>query len=687
MKFLFPAFLFALLTIAIPILIHLFSFRRYTTVYFSNVNYLKNIKKESKKKTQLKHLLMLLARILTIVCLVFAFAQPFIPSGNPENHQQTQIITVYIDNSFSMNAVSTRGQLLELARNKAFEITEAYPVGTSFRLITNDFHPRHRHLFNKEQFIQQIAEVKSSSRTVPLSVIYNRIRTGYNYPEQNPGTTTYFLSDFQTRITDLQNFVPDSLFYNYFLPLTPDIVSNLYIDSCWMETPAHKLGQEEVLNIRIINQSDEAYQNLPVRFYLNDTLKALGNFDIDPWGERLVELQFMNLSSGIQSGYAEISDYPITHDNNFYLNYTVHPELNTLAIYSNAFRGTSGIRWLRALFAGDDYVNFSEMTIENMAISRLSEFNAIFILNVNEISSGLITELWRLANNGTTVIFFPEPDGNIAGYNEFLARFSSNLIERFDTTQQRIGGIEWKHPVYAQVFRERNPEIEFPLIKGSFVFPPSVRINETPLLWFRNGAKTLSTQPVGSGNFVVFSFPFSGINEAFARDILFVPTLYSLVINSLPHQKMFYTIGSDVYAGLPDFPDSELTGWRVNLTGSIESFIPELSSSEENMLRIHLGSSFEKAGHYRIMNNEKIAGVISMNYDRRESDFRFFNYPQLKSETEKNNLKFTSVIQNQEGRFSEIFEEITNGKRMWKWFIIMALFFIATEAAIAKFWK
>ncbi|HAX95700.1 MAG TPA: hypothetical protein DCY35_04150, partial [Prolixibacteraceae bacterium] len=98
MRFLYPAFLFALFAIIIPILIHLFSFRKFTTVYFSNVNYLKNIKRESKRKSQLKHLLMLLARIMAITCLVFLFAQPYIPPDNQEQKITAGIINIYIDN-------------------------------------------------------------------------------------------------------------------------------------------------------------------------------------------------------------------------------------------------------------------------------------------------------------------------------------------------------------------------------------------------------------------------------------------------------------------------------------------------------------------------------------------------------------------------------------------------------------
>ncbi|MDO9613526.1 MAG: BatA domain-containing protein, partial [Bacteroidota bacterium] len=45
MSFLYPVFLFALLALAIPVIIHLFNFRRYKTLYFSNVTLLKLIKK------------------------------------------------------------------------------------------------------------------------------------------------------------------------------------------------------------------------------------------------------------------------------------------------------------------------------------------------------------------------------------------------------------------------------------------------------------------------------------------------------------------------------------------------------------------------------------------------------------------------------------------------------------------
>jgi hypothetical protein len=75
MQFLFPWFLAALLALAIPVVIHLFNFRRFKTVYFSNVKFLKEVKEETASRSKLKHLLVLAARMLALAFLVFAFAQ------------------------------------------------------------------------------------------------------------------------------------------------------------------------------------------------------------------------------------------------------------------------------------------------------------------------------------------------------------------------------------------------------------------------------------------------------------------------------------------------------------------------------------------------------------------------------------------------------------------------------------
>ena len=118
MNFVYPYFLYALTAIAIPIIIHLFNFRRYRKIYFTNVKFLKEIKHETQSRSQLRHLLVLLARILAITALVFAFAQPYIPVNKSVITQGGRIISIYIDNSFSMDATDAHSSLFEQAKKK-----------------------------------------------------------------------------------------------------------------------------------------------------------------------------------------------------------------------------------------------------------------------------------------------------------------------------------------------------------------------------------------------------------------------------------------------------------------------------------------------------------------------------------------------------------------------------------------
>ena len=97
MQFLYPTFLFALAALAIPIIIHLFHFRRFKKVYFTNVRFLREVKEETSARRKLRNLLVLLMRCLALAFLVFAFAQPFIPRETDVKKGE-KAISVFVDN-------------------------------------------------------------------------------------------------------------------------------------------------------------------------------------------------------------------------------------------------------------------------------------------------------------------------------------------------------------------------------------------------------------------------------------------------------------------------------------------------------------------------------------------------------------------------------------------------------------
>jgi len=216
MSFLYPYFLFALVAISIPVIIHLFNFKTYKTVYFSNIQFLKNIKQETKSKSELKHLLVLLSRILAIAALVFAFAQPYKALITNTGLQKEEIVGIYIDNSFSMDAESKYGNLLDVSKSRARAIVDAYKLSARFLLLTNDFEIKHQRLVNKEQFLDFLSDVAVSSNVRSTSEVYARMRDFLSAESltktgnKKTSNTVFFLSDFQKTSTDLNTLTNDT---------------------------------------------------------------------------------------------------------------------------------------------------------------------------------------------------------------------------------------------------------------------------------------------------------------------------------------------------------------------------------------------------------------------------------------------------------------------------------------------
>src|ERR1700749_1136274 len=174
MHFLYPAFLFTLISLAIPVLIHLFNFRRYQKVYFSNVQFLKDIQEQQSSRKNLKERLILAARLLALTFLVLAFAKPYIPGKNSANAGKQQAVSIFVDNSYSMQTLNSEGSLLDEAKRRAKEIASAYSINDSFQLLTQDFEGKHQRLLSRDEFNDAVDVIKISPQSRSLQQIVSR---------------------------------------------------------------------------------------------------------------------------------------------------------------------------------------------------------------------------------------------------------------------------------------------------------------------------------------------------------------------------------------------------------------------------------------------------------------------------------------------------------------------------------
>ena len=111
-----PIFLIGLIAVGIPIAIHLLQLRRYKKVYFSNVDALQEIQNENRRQHRLRQWLVLAMRILAVVFVVLAFCRPVIPAKETPTGPGGTAVSVYLDNSYSMECGGMDGSLMASAK-------------------------------------------------------------------------------------------------------------------------------------------------------------------------------------------------------------------------------------------------------------------------------------------------------------------------------------------------------------------------------------------------------------------------------------------------------------------------------------------------------------------------------------------------------------------------------------------
>ncbi|MBT3209377.1 MAG: hypothetical protein HN704_06075 [Bacteroidetes bacterium] len=681
MQFIYPTFLIGLSAVLIPIIIHLFNFKRFKVVYFSNVEFLKSIKQETKAKSQLKHILVLICRILFIVFLVLAFSQPYIPLSQEEKIKEQDIVSIYIDNSFSMDGQAKLGKLIDIAKNRAVSVADAFRAETKYLLLTNDFEAKHQHFVSKEKLLQNIAEIELSPTHRKISKIVLRQNdwlAANNSKEINK--SVFLISDFQKSSTDFAKLKNDTNYNIFVLPLESQDNNNLFIDSCWFEIPGRKFNQAEELFVRIKNNSDQNYQNIPMKLFLDDSLKSIASFNIESNNSEIVKLSYTNSKKGVILGRIEITDYPITYDNKFYFSYKVAEQIKILAINPELEN-----KYISTLFKDDDYFSITNNFEKSINFSSFSTFDVIIVNGLSRFSTGFVHELSNFISNGGTVVFIPDIEGDIESYNLLFNKLSINEILSIDSTKNSITFIDYDNLIYNNVFKNNNKKVSLPEIYKQFIFTKKSRSNDLSLLRSRNGNSALSSAVYAKGKIYVFSSPLDIEYSSFVTHPIFVPTFYNIALNSQISNNLYYTIGETQSVDISGLKIDNFNGLKITDFKKTIEFKPSQQSISSK--KLFIGKDIKKADNFEIYSNEKIIDGISFNYDRKESELTYFSKNELAELINAYGLNNYSIVDSKDETLTKKLSQKSRGKQLWKLFILISLLFVAIEIALLRLWK
>ncbi|MCX6250514.1 MAG: BatA domain-containing protein [Bacteroidetes bacterium] len=688
MGFANPLFLIALSALAIPVIIHLFNFRRFKKIYFTNVRFIAEIKQETRKRSQLKHLLILLMRLLAIACLVLAFAQPYLPSPMQyKKYSGKQIVSIYIDNSFSLEALASGGRLLDLAKTKAHEIADAYNPSDLFQLLTNDFEGRHQRFVNREELKTLVDEVQISPA---LHTIPEVIKKQNSMLEDVNGRnrSAYIISDFQKSTARIGSVKSDTSVAYFFIPVIAEKVNNLYIDSAWFDSPVQQPNQAVKLKVRIRNCSDESFEKLPLKLLVNNVQKGLASFSVSPRGDAIVVLPFTNNAKGIQYGTLQITDYPVTWDDNFYFSYPVNPAIPVLSI-----NGDKVNVYLDALFRNDTAFTFTNASEKQLDYSSFVHYPLIILNSIDEISSGLGQEITRYIKQGGNVVIFPSDKINTGNYKTFLSSLTLPWFSGLDTNRQRIGEVNAESRIFNDVFlKDANgkvhlPEnVDLPMVFRHYPENASIRSGTENLLKLQNGQCFLSVTGIEKGKVYLFSAPLDEKFTSFPKHSLFVPTLYKIALLSQPDIPLYYNIdaGNAINITADSLKGREV--YKISKPGTNFEIIPEMRSVGQEMVMFP-HDQIKEAGHYNVSADHTTLLGLAFNYNRIESDLTCLTPAELEKDLKQTRIRYFAVLPAKKVPLTKQIYQMSQGTALWKYFIILTLLFIAGEILLVRLLK
>ena len=672
MRLLEPYFLYAFLALAIPIIIHLFSFQKHKIVQFSNVAFLKQIRQKKSNITKLQKLLLLLTRLLLTSAIILAFSEPYI-SNNEEAIENKKIIGIYIDNSFSMNAENDKGRLIDQAKNHARNVLNAHKEYDEFIFLSNELQGKHQRILDYNNCLEAIDQTSIEAQVLEINTVINRWNS-LKQNEINTKSELFIISDLQKTSFKEEFYLKDKHFTTHLIPISSYPQGNIAIDTCNLESPNHILGEQEWLNFDISNTSNQDLENLTVKLFINGKQKALNTLSIKAQEKTSSKLSFNNHSIGIQKAYIEIKDPVIPFDNKLYFNFNVKASNKVLCIYEEHENKS-----LFALFQ-DNIFEYQSYKVGMLDLSKLNQQNLIILDGITHPTSGLINELKLYTENGGNLLIIPSSKIDREAYKNLALKLNIPEYSEYHSRNLKVAKLNTNHSIFKDVFEKQTKDTDLPNVKQYYSLKNTHFNSEEQIMSLNTNEPFISSYINGLGSVYLLCSPLNKKATNLEKHALLVPLLYNMGIQNASEENIYYTIGKTKTIELQNH--SSIKQWRIQKEGTID-LLPEVKTIDQKIY-INIEELIQEDGFYTLTNKDENK-IISFNYNRLESNLTTWETEEL----EKINTQYTHIkLWKKEGlQLEKSLRENRSGSNLWHILILFSLVLLIAESLLLKNWK
>ncbi len=644
MQFFNPSILIALLAMLVPIIVHLFKLRKFKKENFTNVAFLKKVEIESRKSAQLKKWLTLISRLLMLACIIFAFAKPYIPLENEVN-EDTEM-AVYIDNSFSMQAVGNQVTLLEEAKQA---LVNSASSEQKIHFITNT------ESFSKLDNKSFKNEVLNTSFTSTNTSLANKIQRAKSILPGQKNSRIIVISDVEGTTEEEIKSILDHDKSVILLQLQPTYKNNTWIEK------VNLVGDffNPTLQIEVkTNRSKEKFnEDVGISVLNGEEILARNTLNFEESNQLIIEIALPN--NEIKKGVVQLESEGLSYDKEFFFSINKQPEIQIAHLYKN-----ESANFIQRIFDTSQFV-YTKEKIDAFDFSELSNTQILILDNLPELSKTQQNLALDFVSSGGSLVVIPAKEIDLLSYNEFFKSLNVPTFKALFTNEMLLTNIYDGHPLFEGVFEKKIENFDYPSVDSYFSTDEITK----PVLAFSNGESFLTNRD----NVYVFTANIHPSNSTFSKSPLVVPVFYQIGLKSMNYDKISLNIESNESISLPIPEGKEQV---LKLISPTQTLIPN-QQKLPNAIQLIASNYPSTAGHYEAVCEETSLGFVSFNYQRNQSDNQYLISTSFEHKQYEQQLSELKQLLSIQPKVSEL----------WQWFLIFALIFMLIEILILRFIK
>jgi hypothetical protein len=665
MQLLFPSFLFGLITIFIPVIIHLLQLRRPQRVQFTNTEFIKRLELTVARQRRIKQWLVLLTRVLALVALVLAFCQPFIPAQSSADLVTGGTIHVVVDASPSMQVAGESNEnLFQDAVQQAQRLARENGPQARLTLLNSG-----RSTLTSSAFQNKLLQLKLGEEGSGLQKAL--------VAQPADGGPLYVFSDFQ------KNEVPTA--FLSILKSTGEVVlipergkqaANVYVDSVWLDDAFVRVRTNVALHVRLRNGGQLDATDCPVKVFLGQQQLAAFRSTIAAGQVVTTVVQVQVADNALVLGRVVTEDAPIRFDNTFY--FTLQPSAQIRIVEVGA------TPLVQQVYRNEPVFKYTYSQSETVNYAQLDAANLLVLRELPQIAPGLREALQRFVKRGGSVVIVPSADEKShASYQQLFQGFGIGIPQWEPITKapewREVSMPSAQEPFFRDVFGARQRQVSMPRAAPVLRWTRT----DTDILKFGDGDSYLASFKTEAGRVYVFSAPFTAAYSDFANHALFVPVLYRLAMLSYHNDQLpAYSLSQADLKLTVALADTKGEEAGLRLVKDSLTLIPE-QRMQGSELRLTMPPGLSEPGFYQLQRQNRVITTLAFNQDKRESELAAYSAADLRKllGTDYPNVR---VLEGEADTAIARYRAEQTGQPLWRYCVLAVLLCLLAEAILLR---